>query len=223
MELFRILNTLGGVAISDEDIKIIERLITVDKADVNARDDMNWTPLLYIAAGSSSSWRKRESQILGKLLIDNKADVNAKWTYGQTPLMFTVRNLDLCKSLVENKANLYMMSGKWTPLIYASVYANACLRCSPCIENHDLMKYYVQEMMKPDSTLAVLLLGIKKYRNSPLLKYIDIHMMTKVTRQIRNARKQNLRVQTESIENKDIRDMLTSEMLKVLLPNITIK
>jgi hypothetical protein len=218
-ELFKILKAPGGVSISNGDINVIERLITVDKADVNARDSNNWTPLLYVAAGSSSSWREYESQALGKLLIENKADVNAKWTYGQTPLMFTVRNLGLCKSLVENKGNLYMKSVKDTPLIYAARYANRCLD----LHNYSLMKYYVTRMMKPDTSLAILFLGVKRFRRSPSLLYLDINIIIKIVKHIKLARKRDLHVQIMSIEDIRTRDLLLSEIASTLLPNIKIK
>lgn len=217
VRLFEILKRPVGIDVSNEDMKVIERLITVEKADVNARNENNWTPLLYVAARSCESWYSAAA--LGKLLIDNKADVNARWTYGQTPLMFTVRNLDLCKSLVENGGNLYMMSVRDTPLIYAAKYANVC----GYPENHKLMKYYVNAMMKPNDSLAILILGIKRFRKSPILQLIDIHIITKVAKQIKPARRQNLRAQIEAIENKEVRNVVLSEIVDVLLPRIKIK
>ena len=52
-----------------------------DGADVNATDEVGWTPLFYAAAKTGSGHKE-----IGELLIASDADVNALSVNGKTPL-----------------------------------------------------------------------------------------------------------------------------------------
>ncbi len=69
-------------------------------ADVNARNEIGWTPL-HLA----SYWGCTK---IAKLLIENKADVNAKDVCGNTPLHLASRynNLEIVKLLIEKGADV---------------------------------------------------------------------------------------------------------------------
>ena len=68
-------------------------------ADVNARDDKLWTPLMFAAAGSHLD--------VVRHLVDKGADVNAKGKWGYTPLMWAALNghLDVAACLLEHGAD----------------------------------------------------------------------------------------------------------------------
>jgi ankyrin repeat protein len=68
-------------------------------ADVNCKNNSNWTPLMY-----SSYYGHLE---IVKVLIENGVDINYKDKWGQTPLMLSSNNtfLEVVKVLIENGAD----------------------------------------------------------------------------------------------------------------------
>lgn len=61
----------------------VQRLLK-SGADVNARDNLGWTPLIWAACSGNAR--------LVELLIDADADLNATSNGGWTPLMWAARN-----------------------------------------------------------------------------------------------------------------------------------
>ena len=83
-----------------KDIQKWQNLLLTSKADVNAIDDDDCTPLHYAAQNGH-----REVE---KLLIANKADVNARDGDGNTPLYMTAQKgqAKVVKLLLAKKAKL---------------------------------------------------------------------------------------------------------------------
>jgi Ankyrin repeats (many copies) len=118
-------------AITNSDLEKAASLIE-EGADVNARDNIGYTLLMY--AISSNSWD------LAKLLIENGADVNALNPYGVTPLMQAIsgKSWDLAKLLIENGADVNACDNRGkTPLFQAIQEVNLCITLDNALENGD--------------------------------------------------------------------------------------
>ena len=78
------------------------------KADVNARDTDNWTPLYSLSDGSQFSNSSQSHANVARVLLEHGADVNACSNRQVTPLHLGVRrkNVDLVRVLLEHGASL---------------------------------------------------------------------------------------------------------------------
>ena len=84
-------------------------------ADVNARDDKLWTPLMFAASGSHLD--------VVRHLVDKGADVNAKGKWGYTPLMWAALNghLEVAACLLEHGADVTVRDDRGaTALMFAT-------------------------------------------------------------------------------------------------------
>ena len=100
-------------AAENGDLQAVRWLIA-NGADVNAKNNDGWTPLLYAA---------RKSAEVAKLLIDNGAEVNAKDEDGRTPLLYAAGNnaAEVAKLLIDNGADVNAKNKKGrTPLHWAA-------------------------------------------------------------------------------------------------------
>ena len=99
----------------------VEKVISLldSGADINARDQREWTPLL---------WAVSRGQIdLVKLLLDKGADVNAKGEHGWTPLMEAANrgHSDAVKLLLKKRADVNLKHEYgWTALKIAKGKGN---------------------------------------------------------------------------------------------------
>jgi ankyrin repeat protein len=75
-------------------------------ADVNAKDKIGWTPLIYAAQG----WPREHADTV-KFLLDRGADVNARDASGRTPLMYAARagHVEVVKLLLKKGADVNAM------------------------------------------------------------------------------------------------------------------
>lgn len=103
------------------------KLLLENGADVNAKDDKGWTPLMMASRHSNTSSNIETVN----LLLQNGADVNAKQNTGWTPLMLASRysntdsNIQTVKLLLQNGADVNLKNNDgWTPLKLASKNSN---------------------------------------------------------------------------------------------------
>ena len=97
---------------------VIKALIKA-RADVNARDQNGWTPLMFAAQFNSSP-------AVIEALIKAKADANARNKDGWTPLMFAASfnsNPAVIETLIKAKADVNARyKDGWTPLMAAAQF-----------------------------------------------------------------------------------------------------
>lgn len=186
----------------DANISVLTELIK--KTDINVQNESGWTPLYYAIALC------REN--ISLFLITHKADVNIKAKSKRTPLMLAVNKPDVCRALVENKANLFVTYDGLTALVFAAGYGN---------QNN--YKYMLDCMLKPDNILAIILLGIKRYRRSPLFHMIGIDIVKALAKYtVVTARRQVVANQIKLINDISIREYLLKCLVENLLPKINI-
>ena len=191
----------------DANISVLTELIK--KTDINVQNESGWTPLYYAIALCKED--------ISLFLIANKADVNIQAKSKRTPLMLAVNKPNVCRALVENKANLFVTydglnAYGLTALVFAAGYGN---------QNN--CKYLLDCMLKPDNSLAVILLGIKRYRRSPSFHMIGIDIVKALAKYtIVTARRQVVADQIKLINDTSIRKYLLNCLIENLLPNIRI-
>lgn len=105
-------------------LRSVERKIK-NGADVNAKDDYGYTPLM------EASWNSKNSDIID-VFIKHGADVEARDdSGGMTPLMFGARwnkNPDVINVLIKHGADVNAQDKNgMTPLMHAAVKINTCL------------------------------------------------------------------------------------------------
>lgn len=101
---------------ADEDAMVAA---LAQNADPNAKGEDDWTPLMYVAAGSFFG----DVSVLIDALVKAKADVEAKNNYGQTALMLAAREgrNDQLDALIRNGAKVDAKDGDgWTALMLAA-------------------------------------------------------------------------------------------------------
>jgi ankyrin repeat protein len=141
---------LTAVKNGDNDLA---RLLIEKGADLNAKDDYQYTPLHWAAKGGHTTlarlliekgadlntkderkqtplhWAAMYGHIdLARLLIEKGADLNAKDDYQYTPLHWAAENgdIDLTRLLIEKGADLNARDAKqWTPLHWAAENGHA--------------------------------------------------------------------------------------------------
>ena len=110
-------------ACKNGNINEIKRLLD-NGADVNAKDDDGYTPLISASAGGFVE--------TAKFLLENGADMNAEDKYGWTSLMYASQNrhINMLKFLIENGADVNHKSidGRDT-----------ALKVAYCEENDDIL------------------------------------------------------------------------------------
>ena len=86
-------------------------------ADVNAKDERGYTPLIYAAKNN------KNPEII-ETLLKNGADIEAKDKIGSTPLMFaTIMNPEVVETLLKYEADVNAKNEDgWTPLMFAIKY-----------------------------------------------------------------------------------------------------
>lgn len=89
-------------AVQQAHAEAVAQLLLDDPATVDARDDLQWTPLHRVAAQGDAT--QTAHRAIGQLLLDAGADVNARDMAGQTPL------------------HLIAMHGSWPPLLLRNSY-----------------------------------------------------------------------------------------------------
>ena len=103
------------LAVKSNNYKKVKKLIQ-RKADVNTKDDYNFTPLMYACIYDTTG-------NIVQLLLDNGADINAKNSDGLTPLMLACRfdkTVEIIKLLLDNGADVNAKNNIGvTPLIFA--------------------------------------------------------------------------------------------------------
>lgn len=119
---------LMGLVIHGNDphmIYVILSLIAEDKAAINAKNDIGWTPLMLAAANTASKYMIS----IIKLLIKNGANVNDRSADGCTALMHIAYDsnhkysIDAIKILLANGADINLHDNEgFTALIYACDY-----------------------------------------------------------------------------------------------------
>ena len=79
--------------------KILQELIK-SGADINAKDKLGWTALIYATIENNRN--------AAKLLIANNADINAKDSNGNTALMWASHfgHMVIAKLLIDNNADI---------------------------------------------------------------------------------------------------------------------
>ena len=90
-------------ATSDVTVEI-GKLLIEKGADVNAKDLLGWTPLIYATYSGQTAFVK--------LLIKKRADVNARSNTGWTPLMYAAYSgrVEIGKLLIEKGADVNAIS-----------------------------------------------------------------------------------------------------------------
>jgi hypothetical protein len=93
------------------------QLLIDNKADVNAKDNSDRTPLMYAAAAGID-------EELRRLLIDNGADINARNHKRRTPLMYAARNgrENMCTMLIARGANYNARDYEGCTVLWQSRY-----------------------------------------------------------------------------------------------------
>jgi ankyrin repeat protein len=86
------------------------------RANVDSRDNNNWTPLHYAAEKGYAE--------LVNILLHNRASINAESNGKATPLHFAARNghVKVVEALLSSRAmiNVTTQNNNWTPLHYAA-------------------------------------------------------------------------------------------------------
>ena len=101
-------------AVSDADKERVKNALSKG-ADVNARDNMSWTPLMLAAGNDHIS--------IAELLINEGANINARTNDGKTALMFAAAegNKEIVELLVERGADVNTRDNLgWTALMEAA-------------------------------------------------------------------------------------------------------
>ncbi len=84
-------------------------------ANVNARDDFGWTPVMVAAENGSET--------ILRILLKNGGNVNVRNKYDWTPLMYAARNnhYSIVKLLLKNGAETSLVNSEgWTALMWAA-------------------------------------------------------------------------------------------------------
>jgi hypothetical protein len=83
--------------------EVVRKLIEYDPADINARDDYGWTPLLSASGGHHF----KDGSVL-RLLLEHGADINVQGPIGQTPLYWASYNgvLEVVRLLLGHGADV---------------------------------------------------------------------------------------------------------------------
>lgn len=125
------------------------------------------TPLYYAATNNHL--------FTCKLLIEKKATIDAKNVYGATPLMNAAAHNQerACKLLIQHNASINATenNGK-TILTVASLY-----------RSERTCRVLIDAKIKQTQAVAIVLLGIKKFRNPYILKLIGREIMQLIARQ----------------------------------------
>lgn len=104
-----------------EDSEVIYLLLT-NNADINAKNNEGWTPLL------AALYRNNQSE--ADVLLDNGAEIQAKNDQGQTPLHLAAsyHNWDMTEMLISHKADVNSKDNDGdTPLHWASKGLGECM------------------------------------------------------------------------------------------------
>jgi ankyrin repeat protein len=103
------------------DLEMVQALLDY-KADVNARDDDNWIPMLSVSLGCYSAAPHNIPQLwpdVARLLLEHGADLNVQTDRGSTPLHIAARDMgtEFVRVLLEHGANVGAKDNKGrTPL-----------------------------------------------------------------------------------------------------------
>ena len=115
--------------------KIAEALVNAG-AEVDKKDKMGWTALMYVTRSEflSGSKMKNDYYKLIQLLIKNGADVNAEDRNHQTPL-FECRDEKAVKILLRKGANILHKGKGGTAVDYATMMRHLGWHTDPAVSN----------------------------------------------------------------------------------------
>jgi ankyrin repeat protein len=136
--------------------------------------------------------------------------VDARDNCGWTPLMWAAwrGHTDMCELLIEHNARINAASRNDTPLVVAAGngYNEVCL----------LLVNVMTKQIKQHQTIAIVLLGMKKFRKAACMRQIDRQVIQLIARQVFDAEakklfakeKQNLFAQIDRIRHGELKQQI---------------
>jgi hypothetical protein len=179
------------------------QLLLDSNASINAHDKEGWTALKLTA--------EHNKYDTGKLLIENKADVND--TSGNIVALIQaawLRDKTFCELFINNGADVFA-KGRW---------GKTCLRAAtayPGSPNAREKYLYIFDAMCRklyNKKALIALLGIKKFKKSPLVTLIDQYVIREIAQTAMKIGKQHPQLESaiNAIEDQSIKTELSQRM-----------